>query len=79
MGSINISLKEVAYKRLNSLKLPNESFSDEIIRLTNSSSASVILRFAGVWKNMSGKELNQMTERIATIRKTNTMTLKLPE
>ncbi|MEF8801989.1 MAG: antitoxin VapB family protein [Halolamina sp.] len=36
MGTKNISLKEEAYERLRALKRENESFSDVVLRITES-------------------------------------------
>ena len=43
MASVNISLKEEAYEKLASLKRPDESFSDEILRLTERGTGSDLL------------------------------------
>jgi len=44
MASINISLKEEAYQRLEALKRPDESFSDEILRLTEKKTGENLMR-----------------------------------
>lgn len=68
MSSKNISLKKEAYKRLITLKKPKESFSDEIIRLTEKNTGSCLTGFLGLWKNMSKEEKECFEEGVKISR-----------
>jgi len=63
MGSKNISISDEAYKRLASLKRPNESFTQVINRLTQKRS---ILDLAGT---LSEQEAAEIIENINNLRK----------
>ncbi len=78
MGSVNISIKEDAYRFLKSLKSGNKSFSDVILEFKDKKgSKEAVLRFVGVlkdkkdWdlmeKNMGEfrEEFEERTDRIA--------------
>ncbi len=62
MGTKNISISEEAYRRLASLKLPNESFSIVITRLTGKRSLSDLF---GV---LSEKEANRLERNFKKVR-----------
>ena len=64
MVSINISLKKEAYKRLQTLKRSDESFSDEILRLTKKSTGADLLECFGVWKDLSADDIKTMEKAI---------------
>lgn len=62
MATKNISISEEAYKRLASLKLPHESFSMVISRLTGKRSLSDIFGL------LSGKEANRLVRKFKKVR-----------
>lgn len=63
------------YERLVALKRPQESFSDELRRLTETKGN--IMEFAGIWKDMTDKDADEMKKMIrSTKRKTDLKTLK---
>lgn len=66
MATKTISITEDVYDRLLALKVPGESFSDELRRLTGSGS---ILDFAGIWKDMPEEDFKKIKERIMERRK----------
>ena len=53
MASINISLKKEAYQKLLALKLPDESFSDEILRVMKKSTGADLMECFGLMRKMS--------------------------
>ena len=61
MVSVNISLKQEAYKRLVALKRHEESFSDELRRLLAKGN---IMELAGAWNDISNSEAEYMKGRI---------------
>ena len=69
MGTKTITLMDDAYKRLKTLKGPEESFSDIVRRLTSEKGS--ILEFAGAWKDMSEKEAEELKKKILDGRKGN--------
>lgn len=46
-----ISLSNIAYETLKSLKRRNNSFSDVVLNLVNKEKRASLLEFKGVWKN----------------------------
>ncbi len=68
MVSKNISLKEESYSSLVALKRPDESFSDEILRLTNKKTGEELKGVIGLWKNMGKNEMNELEEGIKKSR-----------
>ncbi|MHB8702401.1 MAG: antitoxin VapB family protein [Nitrososphaerales archaeon] len=63
MGTKNISISEEAYSRLAARKMPKESFTDVINRLTEKKS---ILELAGL---LSAGESEELTVEIINLRK----------
>lgn len=59
------------YERLVALKRPQESFSDELRRLTETKGS--IMEFAGIWKDMSDEDAQEMKETIRKSKKTTRM------
>jgi len=66
MATKTISITEDVYERLVALKIPGESFSEELRRLAGSGS---IMNFAGIWKDIPEKEFNTIKKRIRERRK----------
>ena len=66
----NISIMEDVYKLLLINKLRNESFSDTIRRILGNKRD--IMEFAGAWKNVSDKEIDEMKKNIEILRKVST-------
>ena len=64
MVSVNISLKEEAYGRLVALKRPEESFSDEVLRLTEGKTASDLLACVNMMKGISKASETEFEEGI---------------
>lgn len=54
------------YERLKALKIPDESFSDEIRRLTETKRD--IMQFAGMWKDIDDKRAEEMKKAILSLR-----------
>ncbi len=68
MGSMNISIKDEAYRFLASLKKNSESFSDVILRFkTHEENKDKILAFFGI---LSGKDIDwkEKEERMKSFR-----------
>ncbi|MBI5072698.1 antitoxin VapB family protein [Candidatus Woesearchaeota archaeon] len=75
MATKTISIMDDVYDRLIALKRADESFSDELRRLTETKGS--ILEFAGIWKDMTDKDAEDMNKAIRSIkRKTDLKTLK---
>lgn len=55
MASINISLKKEAYESLLALKKPDESFSDEVLRITKKSTGADLLKCFDLMSSISKK------------------------
>ena len=55
MASINISLKKEAYESLVALKRPNESFSDEILRIAKKSTGADLVNCFDLMSKISKK------------------------
>lgn len=70
MGTKTISIMDDVYKLLLINKLRNESFSDAIRRIL--SNKRDIMEFAGAWKNISDKDIEEMKENVKKIRKKST-------
>ena len=66
MGGKIILVMDDAYDALISLKAPDESFSDEIRRLTKTRGS--ILDFAGAWKDISEEKAAKLKARITERR-----------
>jgi len=62
MGTKTISIMDDVYDTLKALKAPEESFSEEIRRLTLTKGS--IMEFAGVWNDLSEKDAQKIEERI---------------
>lgn len=58
---------EDAYQRLKTLKGAEESFSDIVRRLTSEKGS--ILEFAGAWKDLSKKEIEELKRKLMEGRK----------
>lgn len=61
MGTKNISISDEAYSRLAARKLPKESFTDVINRLTQKRS---ILELAGVLSEAESKDMTKEIEKL---------------
>ncbi|GEM_PF-3239074 len=72
MVSKNISLKPEAYERLLSLKEAEESFSDEILRLTGRKTMIGLKECFGLWKDISEKDIKTMEAAIITSKSSKT-------
>ena len=71
MATKTISIMDDAYEMLKALKTPEESFSDEIRRLTSAKGS--IMEFAGAWKDISDKEAKKMENAINKMRRGSRM------
>ncbi len=67
MGTKTISIMEDVYERLIALKRTDESFSDELRRLTETKGN--VMEFAGIWKDMSDKDAEEMKNSIRNAKK----------
>ncbi|MBT4446695.1 antitoxin [archaeon] len=67
MGTKTISIKTEVYEKLIALKVPGESFSDQLDRLTSLNTG--IMEFAGAWSDISDKEADKMFKVIEQGRK----------
>ena len=67
MATKTISITEDVYERLKVLKAPEESFSDELRRL--SETKGNIMSFAGIWKDINEDEAKKMKVEIRNMRK----------
>ena len=66
MATKTITIMEEAYEALARRKLPQESFSDVIRRITKKRD---IMEFAGAWKHFTDDDIKEMKENIAKARK----------
>ena len=60
-----VSLSKKAYQTLKDLKRPNESFSDVVLRISNTKQRKSILQFAGTW---SGNDIDEINTQIQKAR-----------
>ena len=67
MVTKTITVTKDAYERLKVLKRPEESFSEEIKRIT--SGGQDIMRFAGILSDLSDKDIEEMKQSIRELRK----------
>lgn len=67
MATKTISIMDDVYDRLVALKRADESFSDELRRLTETKGS--ILEFAGIWKDMTDKDADDMKRVIRNAKK----------
>lgn len=67
MVSKNISITEEVYNLLSKMKLEDESFSDAITRLIRS--GGKLSECAGLWKDMSKEELEELKAGIEEARR----------
>ncbi|HLD57787.1 MAG TPA: antitoxin VapB family protein [archaeon] len=72
MASKNISLKPEAYERLLALKEAEESFSDEVLRLTYRKTMKGLKECFGLWKDISEKDIKAMEAAINTSKNSKT-------
>jgi predicted CopG family antitoxin len=63
MGTKTISIMNDVYDLLMGMKLPNESFSDEIRRLAKTKGS--IMDLAGAWSDMSDEEADNLKRNIS--------------
>lgn len=68
MGSVNISLKKEAYEKLAAIKKPDESFSDEILRLTSKGTGKDMMDCFGAWKGLSKGDIKTIEKSIKSGR-----------
>ncbi len=70
MASVNISLKQEAYQRLLSIKGPNESFSDEVLRLVENkrSTGADLLECFKMMKGISKESELEFEEGVKSAR-----------
>ncbi len=62
MAFRTITISEEAYRKLKSLKERDESFTDVILKL--SESRGNVLKYAGAWKDMSREEADKLTSSL---------------
>ncbi len=67
MGFKTITIKDEAYDRINSAKLEGESFSELFIRKFPEPKPD-IMKFAGIWKDMTDEEFKELKARMKTYR-----------
>ena len=67
MVTKTITVTKDAYEQLKALKRPEESFSEEIKRITNGKQD--IMRFAGILSDLSDKDIEEMKQSIRELRK----------
>ncbi len=79
MTSINISLKEEAYQRLVQLKRSDESFSDEILRITKRSTGADLMECFGSMKGISKKSEDEFEDGVKKARLRMSSTLNKSE
>ena len=70
MATKTISIMEDAYKLLLIRKLQGESFSDVIRRILRRKVG--IMEFAGAWKDISNKKVEEMKKNIKELRRKST-------
>ena len=66
MGTKTISIMDDIYDKLKALKLPDESFSDELRRLTEKKGN--IMDLAGAWSDLSKERADKMKKAIDSMR-----------
>ena len=67
MVTKTITVTKDAYEQLKALKRPEESFSEEIKRITGGSQD--VMRFAGILSDLSDKDIEEMKQSIRELRK----------
>ncbi len=67
MTTKTISILDDVYGRLKAFKRHDESFSDELRRLTETKGS--VMEFSGVWKDMTDKAAEEMKKAIEKTRK----------
>ena len=67
MVTKTITVTKDAYEQLKALKRPEESFSEEIKRITGGKQD--IMRFAGILSDLSDKDIEEMKQSIRELRK----------
>ena len=74
MVTKTLTITKEAYEQLNALKRPEESFSEEIKRIT--ADKQDIIRFAGILSDMSDKDFEEMKQSIRELRKRSVSRLR---
>lgn len=74
MVTKTLTITKEAYEQLKALKRPEESFSEEIKRITGSKQD--IMQFAGILSDMSGKDFEEMRQSIQELRKRSVSRLR---
>jgi predicted CopG family antitoxin len=70
-----VSLSKKAYQTLKDQKRPNESFSDVVLRISNTKQTKSIQQFAGTW---NGNDIDEIYNQIQNTReKTITREIKI--
>ena len=64
-----VSLSKKAYQTLKDLKRPNESFSDVVLRISNTKQKKSILQFAGTW---NGNDIDEIYAQLQNTREKST-------
>jgi len=64
-----VSLSKKAYQTLRDLKRPNESFSDVVLRISNTKQKKSILQFAGTW---NGNDIDEIYIQLQNTREKST-------
>ncbi len=67
MGFKTISLSDSVYRKLRAEKQSGESFSDVIARLLEVKQPP-LMKYAGAWKPLSGRELGEIRARVDRLR-----------
>lgn len=74
MASKTISVTEDIYKLLSRMKLKSESFSEMLARLARKRGS--LSDCAGLWKDMSGEEIEELKEGMKEMRKSLTSSVE---
>lgn len=67
MGTKTISIMNDVYEKLKAIKAPNESFSEELKRLTETRS---IMDLAGAWNDIDEEDYDKFKKGLKEARKT---------
>ena len=74
MVTKTITVTKDAYEQLKALKRPEESFSEEIKRIT--SGKQDIMRFAGILSDLNDKDIEEMKQSIREVRKRSVSSMR---
>ncbi|MDI6654563.1 MAG: antitoxin VapB family protein [Candidatus Hydrothermarchaeota archaeon] len=74
MASKTISVTEDVYRLLSRMKLKSESFSEMLVRLAKKKGS--LSECAGLWRDMSEEEIEELKEGIKEMRKSLTSSVE---